>query len=479
MIREENIKRMFCGETPKHTGEKVKIAGWVHTVRSHGKIIFIDLRDQSGTIQVVFTPSFADALEVSKRIHPEWVVEIEGKVNKRPEKMINHDLETGGIEIEAESINILSEAKTLPFSVETAGTEISEELRLKYRYLDLRRERLAFNIKKRFETLQFFRNYLSEKGFIEVETPILTKSTPEGARDFLVPSRFTAGEFYALPQSPQQYKQLLMVAGLEKYFQIARCFRDENSRANRQAEFTQLDIETSFLSQEEIMKIVEKLMIETVGKIFPEKKIMETPFPIMTYAEAMEKHGIDKPDIRKDKNDKNEMAFLWVVDFPMFEWSEKDKRWSSMHHPFTRPKESDPVKIKSNPEKIQAFQYDLVLNGEEIGGGSLRSYRREVLEVVFEILGHESKDIRSKFGHLLDSFEFGVPPHGGIALGFERFLSILLGEENIREVMAFPKTGESSDLMMNAPARVDEEQLKELHLKIKNNDQQKDTEKDR
>ncbi len=468
------LKRILNRETPALEGEKIKLAGWVETVRAHGKIIFIDLRDRTGTVQVVFTPSFPEALEISKGLHPEWVVEIEGKVNKRPDKMVNPDLETGVIEIEAEMIAVLSEARTLPFGVETDGRELNEELRMKYRYLDLRRERLSVNMRKRFQTLQFFRNYLEKEGFTEIETPILTKSTPEGARDFLVPSRFSPGEFYALPQSPQQYKQLLMVAGLERYFQVARCFRDEDSRANRQAEFTQLDIETSFMDQEEIMETVEKLMTETVETVFPEKRIMKKPFPVMTYKEVTEKYGTDKPDIRENKDDDDELAFLWVVDFPMFEWSEKDKRWDSMHHPFTRPKEDDVEKIKSDPGNVPAFQYDLVLNGEEVGGGSLRSYRREVLEAVFEVLGHETDDIRAKFGHLLDSFEFGVPPHGGLALGFERFLSILLKEDNIREVMAFPKGGESRDLMMNAPAKVDEGQLKELHIKIDRNDEKKD-----
>lgn len=461
------LKRRLNKETPTLVGEKVKIAGWVQNVRAHGKIIFIDLRDRTGTVQVVFTPSFPKVLETSKSLHPEWVIEIEGKVNKRPEKMINYELKTGEIEIEAEKIVVLSKAKTLPFTIETDGTELNEELRLKYRYLDLRRERLTNNIRKRFQTLQFFRNHLEKEGFIEVETPILTKSTPEGARDFLVPSRFSAGEFYALPQSPQQYKQLLMVAGIERYFQIARCFRDEDSRANRQAEFTQLDIETSFMSQEEIIQIIEELVVKTISQIFPEKKIINKSFPIMTYKEVMEKYGTDKPDIRESDD---QLAFLWVVDFPMFEWSERDKRWSTVHHPFTRPKEDDPEKIKEDPGKILAFQYDLVLNGEEVGGGSLRSYKREVLEAVFEVLGHKTEDIKGKFGHLLDSFEFGVPPHGGFALGFERFLSILLNEENIREVMAFPKTGESRDIMMNAPTSVDENQLKELRLKIDNND---------
>ncbi|MGI6637073.1 MAG: aspartate--tRNA ligase [Minisyncoccales bacterium] len=467
--REMTQKRVLAEDAPKLINEEIKLSGWIQTIRSHGKIIFADLRDASGLIQIVFLPSNSEITEIANKIHPEWVVEITGKVNKRPENMINSTLPTGEVEVEVESLSVLSESKPLPFSIETSGVEINEEVRLKYRYLDLRRERLVKNMKKRFETLLFFRNELSKRGFTEIETPILTKSTPEGARDFLVPSRFYAGEFYALPQSPQQYKQLLMVAGLEKYFQIAKCFRDEDSRANRQAEFTQLDIETSFMSQEEIMGLVEELVIKTVTQIFPEKKILQKPFPVMSYQEAMDQHGIDKPDIRKEKSDNDELAFLWVVDFPMFEWSQTEKKWGSMHHPFTMPKETDPDKIRENPQAVTAFQYDLVLNGEEIGGGSLRSYRREILETVFEILGHEQDQIRAKFGHLLDSFEYGVPPHGGIALGFERFISILLKEENIREVIAFPKAGGSRDLMMNAPAQVEKDQLRELYLKIEIN----------
>lgn len=460
-------KRILNREAIGKEGEKIMISGWVDTIRSHGKIAFIDLRDRTGAVQVVFTPGFEGAYEVANKLHPEWVIEVVGIVNKRPEKMINPEIKTGGIEILAEEVVVLSEAKTLPFGIDTDGTEINEELRMKYRYLDLRRERLSRNIKKRYEVLQFFRNHLQREDFIEVETPILTKSTPEGARDFLVPSRFLAGEFYALPQSPQQYKQLLMVAGLERYFQIARCFRDENSRANRQAEFTQLDIETSFMSQEEIMESVERLVVETIKAIFPEKIIAKNPFPIMTYKESMEKYKSDKPDIRKDKD---ELAFLWVINFPMFEWSENDKRWSAMHHPFTRPIGDDIEKLKKDPGAIQAIQYDLVLNGEEIAGGSLRSYKKDVLEAVFEIMGHKKDDIREKFGHLLDAFDYGVPPHGGIAFGFDRFISILLGEKNIREVIAFPKSGESRDLMMNAPSKIDNIQLNELNLKVIKNE---------
>jgi len=467
-----NHQRILSREISKYEGQEVKIAGWVQNIRTHGQIIFIDLRDRTGLTQVIFTPSFIETGEKIRAIRSEWVLQIEGQVKKRPQNMINPEIESGDFEVEAKSLIVFSKAKTLPFSIETSGEEISEELRLQYRYLDLRRKRLSLNLKKRHQVLQFFRNYLSQEGFTEVETPILTKSTPEGARDFLVPSRFLAGQFYALPQSPQQYKQLLMVAGLERYFQIARCFRDEDSRANRQAEFTQLDIETSFASREEIMTVVEKLAIQTVNHLFPEKKLSQNPFPVMTYQEAMEKYQSDKPDIRKNKNDNQELAFLWVVDFPMFLWSENHKRWEASHHPFTRPKEEEVDKIKNEPEKIGSFQYDLVLNGEEVAGGSLRSYKREILEAVFEAMGHQKKEIELKFGHLLNSFEYGVPPHGGIAFGFDRFLSILLQEENIREVIAFPKMGESRDLMMNAPSVIEENQLAELHLKVLKNEKQ-------
>lgn len=309
------------------------------------------------------------------------------------------------------------------------------------------------------------REFLTKEGFVEVETPILTKSTPEGARDFVVPSRLYPGKFYALPQSPQQYKQLLMVSGLEKYFQIVRCFRDEDPRADRQPEFTQLDIETSFMEEEEILELIEKLYIEIVQKLAPEKKIKQIPFPRVSYQEAMEKYNSDKPDLREDNNDPNELAFAFVVNFPMFEWKEKENRWDAVHHPFTRPKIEDIGEMKKNPGKILAHQYDFVLNGYEIGGGSLRTFRPEILEAVFEIMGHKKEDIREKFGHLLEAFEYGVPPHGGIAPGIDRFLMILAEEESIREVIAFPKTGDSRDLMMDSPAEISKEQLKELHIK--------------
>jgi len=338
---------------------------------------------------------------------------------------------------------------------------------LKYRYLDLRRKRLQRNIKERARVLKFMRDFLVEREFTEIETPILTKSTPEGARDFLVPARLHKGKFFSLPQSPQQYKQMLMVAGFEKYFQIARAIRDEDLRADRQAEHTQLDIEMSFCSQEEILELVEKLYIDLVKNLFPDKKIKEIPFPRITYKESMEKYNSDKPDLRNDKKDKNEMAFVFITDFPMFEWKEGDKRWGAMHHPFTKPQTDDIVAIKKDPSKILAFQYDVVLNGFEIGGGSIRNTNTKVLMGVFRILGNKEKEITEQFSHYFEAFGFGVPPHGGIAMGIDRFLAILMNEPNIREVIAFPKTGDNRDVMIGTPSGVDKEQLKELGIEIR------------
>jgi aspartyl-tRNA synthetase len=336
---------------------------------------------------------------------------------------------------------------------------------MKYRYIDIRRERVKRNLSTRNDVMFHFRKFLNERGFLEIETPVLTKSTPEGARDFLVPSRLQPGSFYALPQSPQQYKQLLMVGGIERYFQFARCFRDEDFRADRQAEFTQLDIEMSFIDKEYVMNLIEEVTIEIVRNFFPDKKIQEVPFPRISYDDAMDKWGIDRPDIRKNKEDKDELAFAFVVDFPMFE-KNKEGKWNAVHHPFTKPEEEDIEKIKNNPEKIKGLQYDLVLNGSEIAGGSIRSNKKEVLEAVFSVLGHKKEEIEKMFGHLLEAFSFGAPPHGGVAFGFERFLSILLDEKNIREVMAFPKTGDARDLVIGAPSSdIEDKQLNDLHIK--------------
>ena len=462
------MKRTLIKDTVNNVGQEVKVMGWANNIRTHGKIIFLDLRDISGTLQIVFAADKNSKLmKEAKELKPEYVIEITGEVNQRPKGTENPDLLTGKVELLAKELNILSPAKTLPFSIDGDGYDISEEKRLKYRYLDLRRSRLKKNLKLRQEVIHFVRDFLKSKEFFEIETPILTKSTPEGARDFLVPSRLQPGKFYALPQSPQQYKQLLMVAGFEKYFQIARCFRDEDPRADRQAEFTQIDMELSFVSQEDILTLIEEMIIGLVKNIFPQKHILQTPFPRLQYKEAMEKYGSDRPDLRKDKKSPDELAFAFIIDFPMFEWSEEEKRWKSVHHPFTRPQTENIVEIKNNPEKILAHQYDLVLNGYEIGGGSLRSYKKEVLEAVFEIMGHTKSEIQEKFGHLLEAFEYGVPPHGGIALGLDRLISLLVNEPNIREVIPFPKTGDSRDLMMNTPSEVSKEQLKELCLEVK------------
>jgi len=457
------MQRTLINETPKYIGKKVKVCGWVNSRRDHGKIIFIDLRDKTGLLQVVFG---SEIYEAAKNLRPEWVIEIIGEVEKRPKGMENPKIETGKIEIKAENLKVLSQAKTLPFAIDTDGYKIAEEKRLKYRYLDLRRKRLQKNLKVRQEVIRFIRDFLQNRGFLEVETPLLTKSTPEGARDFLVPSRLQPGKFYALPQSPQQYKQLLMVSGIERYFQIAKCLRDEDPRADRQAEHTQLDIEMSFVSQEDILNLVEKLYVELCGKLFPEKKITKIPFPRLSFKTAMKKYKSDKPDLRKNKKDEAELAFCFITDFPMFEWSEHEGRWGAMHHPFTKPQTEDIAQIKQSPEKVLAQQYDFVLNGYEIGGGSLRTTDPKILLAVFEVLGHQKEEVKKQFGHLFEAFQYGVPPHGGIALGIERFLAILLSEPNIREVIAFPKTGDNRDLMMEVPSEVTEEQLRELHLKV-------------
>ena len=460
------MHRTLSTETPNLVGEKVKLSGWVNSRRDHGKIIFIDLRDRSGITQIVFTPKLKEVYQKADELRSEWVISVTGIVQKRPKGMENQKIPTGIIEIQAESLEILSKAETLPIPIDSDGYEINEEKRLKYRYLDLRRKRLRENLIIRHNVVHFMREFLKKEGFVEIETPLLTKSTPEGARDFLVPARLQTGKFYALPQSPQQYKQFLMLAGFEKYFQIARALRDEDPRGDRQAEHTQLDLEISFASQEEILDLTERLYMSLVKKIFPEKKITKIPFIRMTYKEAIEKYKSDKPDLRENKKDSNELAFAFITDFPMFEWKEGDERWGAMHHPFTMPQTENIEKIRKEPENILAFQYDFVLNGYEIGGGSLRTTNLEILEVVFEILGHKKEEIKKQFAHYFEAFVYGVPPHGGIASGIDRFLAVVLGEPSIREVIAFPKTGDNRDLMMGVPSKVDSKQLRELNIKV-------------
>lgn len=456
------MKRILNNQTINKIGEKVKVSGWVNSIRSHGKIVFIDLRDMTGILQMVCKN------DIARDIRPEWVIEVEGKISKRPDKMVNSDIETGKVELSIDNIKVLSEAKTIPFPIDGDGYDISEEKRMKYRYIDLRRERLKRNMIERQKAFRFMRDYLQDKGFVEIETPMLTKSTPEGARDFIVPSRIQTGKFYALPQSPQQYKQLLQIAGVEKYFQVARCLRDEDPREDRQPEHTQLDIEMSFIDEEDVMNLVEDMFIKFIKKVFPNKRIQEIPFPHVTYQEAMKKYKTDRPDLRKDKKDPNLLAFCWVVDFPFFKKDDKNK-WTFTHNPFSAPKPefmNDLLK-KKNIKDIITTQYDIVLNGSEIGGGSIRNHLSEALEVVFEIIGYNKKEVENNFGHMLRAFQYGVPPHGGIASGFDRFLAILLGEDSIREVIAFPKTGDGRDLMMEAPSEVSKDQLKELKISVK------------
>lgn len=460
------MKRILISETIKKAGDKVKVIGWADTVRSHGKLVFIDLRDKSGVLQLFFDPKNESLLSQAKDVKAEWVLEIKGEICKRPSKMVNSDLETGKIELKVESIKVLAESKPLPIPINTDGHEINEDKRLEYRYLDLRRPRMKKNMEIRQSVIKVIRDFLQDRGFIEIETPIITKSTPEGARDFVVPSRMQPGNFYALPQSPQQYKQLLMVAGFEKYFQIARCFRDEDPRADRAyGEFTQLDLEMSFTSQKEILDLTEKLYIRIVKDLFPDKKITKTPFPRISHKEAMEKYGTDKPDLRKDKENPDELAFCFIVDWPLFEKT-KDRKIGSSHHPFTAPKDEDIALLDKEPLKARAWQHDFVLNGFEIGGGSIRITNPEIQEKIFEILGHGKKEIQQKFGHLLEAFEYGVPPHGGIAPGIDRFLMIMMNEPNLREVMAFPMVASGKTAIMNAPSELSKEQLDELHLKV-------------
>ncbi len=463
--------KLWIKDIVEKVDQTVTLAGWVANRRDHGKLVFIDLRDRSGVCQVVFGPwSGEDLYNQAQKLRNEWVIEIEGLIKKRPDNMVNADILTGTVEVEPKAMNILNESLTPPFPLDTDGYEIDEEIRMKYKYLDLRRERLQKNLLLRHRVIKFIRDYLDTKGFYEIETPILTKSTPEGARDYVVPSRLYHGTFYALPQSPQQYKQLLMASGAEKYFQIARCFRDEDTRGDRQPEFTQMDLEMSFVDQEEVMQLNEALLIALVQAVAPHKKIQQIPFPRITYKEAMEKYQTDRPDLRENKEDKNLLAFCWVVDFPFFEKTEEGG-WTFTHNPFSQPKPEHVEKLihKDGVENILTTQYDVVLNGFEIGGGSIRAHQPEILKKVFEIMGYEEGVVVKNFGHMLEAFAYGTPPHGGIAWGLDRLLAILQNEPNIREVIPFPKTGDARDLMMHAPAEIDKKQLDELGIDIQKN----------
>ncbi|TEU03457.1 MAG: aspartate--tRNA ligase [Dehalococcoidia bacterium] len=583
------FKANSCGElTAKHIGERVTLAGWVHRRRDHGGLVFIDLRDRAGLVQVVFNPEVSgEGHEVATRLRHEYVLQVTGEVAKRPQGTENPNLPTGEVEVIAQQAKILNPSKTPPFYI-NEDIDVDENLRLRYRYLDLRRPRMKENILLRHRVIKFMRDFLDERGFIEIETPILIKSTPEGARDYLVPSRVHPGKFYALPQSPQQLKQLLMVAGFEKYFQIARCFRDEDLRADRQPEFTQLDLEMSFIDEEDILVLMEELFTSLVENVTPTMRVLQ-PFPRLTYRDTMERYGTDKPDLRygleiRDLSDiaahseftvfrsaldaggvvrgictpgcahysrrqldelaelvqacgakglitmpigeevtrsvldkfltreqsgemasrfgagegdllliiagetkmveealgalRGEMArrlelldpnllvFCYILDYPLLEKGEGG-RWEPMHHPFTAPRDEDIPLLDSAPERVYAKHYDLVCNGCELSSGSIRIHDRELQEKIFKLLGYGEAEVEQRFGHLLEAFEYGAPPHGGIAPGIDRVVMLLAGEESIRDVIPFPKNKSAMDVMFDAPSEIPEEQLKELHLRLR------------
>ncbi len=462
-------KRTMIAETTKKVGETVKLQGWVATKRDHGKLTFIDLRDRSGVVQCVGYQKMGE-------LTTESVIEIIGEVKARPAKMVNASIPTGTVEIDVKEYVVLNPAKELPIQVDGDGLEINEEVRLRYRYLDLRRERLAKIVKLRSDYFKGMREELYAENFTEVETPMLTKSTKEGARDFIVPSRLQPGKFYALPQSPQQYKQLLMTAGVERYFQFARCIRDEDLRADRRFEFTQLDLEMSFVNREDVMAMVEKIMKASVKKVGGVLK--DETFPVFSYDEAIKKFGADKFDLRTpEEKEKGVMAFAWVINFPFFKKVDKSDAaevqdgksgWTFTHNPFSAPiPEHEECLLKGeNVGEILTTQYDLVCNGYEAGGGSIRAHKPELLRATFKVMGYSDEETQASVGHMLEAFEVGTPPHGGIALGLDRHIMMLAGEQSLREVIAFPMTSSGKTAVMDAPNEVTEAQLKELHLQI-------------
>jgi aspartyl-tRNA synthetase len=458
------LRTHTCGELRASDINKVVIlCGWVASRRDHGKLVFIDIRDRYGLTQVVFVPQESgSAYEKAEGLRSEFVIKVSGEVNQRPQGTINPKLPTGEIEILAKELDILNSSLNPPFEIEQ-DLNIGEEARLKYRYLDLRRKKAFDNFALRHTLYKIIRAHLDKKGFIECETPILTRSTPEGARDFLVPSRLNPGDFYALPQSPQLFKQIFMVSGIDKYYQIAKCFRDEDLRADRQPEFTQLDLEMSFVEEEDIFSLLEDLMRLIIKEI---KGVdLKIPFPRLAFQQAQDKYATDKPDLKKELN--TDFAFVWIRDFPLFKYNTEEKRWESEHHPFTAPHKDDLALLEKTPERVRARSYDLVLNGVELGSGSIRIHDQELQEKIFKIIGINKEQAHKRFGFLLEAFQFGAPPHGGFAFGIDRLLAILAQEVSIREVIAFPKTQKAFCPLTEAPSAVDEQQLKELGLSVK------------
>ncbi len=457
------MQRTSVSESVLKVGETVKLMGWVHSIREHGKVVFIDLRDRTGLVQIVF---WGEVGETARKLGVEYVVEVEGLVKERSAGTVNPDIQTGKIEIEGQRIEILNTSKTPPFELNKDTSNVDESLRLKYRYLDLRTERVNKNIKLRSEFVRRSREFLFKNDFTEIETPLLTKSTPEGSRDFVVPSRLQAGKFYALPQSPQQYKQLLMTAGFERYFQTARAIRDEDLRADRGFEHTQIDLEMSFVERDGVMNMVENMIIDVVeGMGF---EIKTKPFPRITYKESMEKYGADKFDLRTEEDKKKGvLAYAWVVEFPFFEKTD-DGKWTFSHNPFSMPvaEHLDWLMTGKNIDQIMTTQYDLICNGYESGGGSIRAHKPEILEATYKVMGYTADEINKSVGHMIEAFGLGTPPHGGIAIGVERSIMNLTNEKYLREVQAFPMTGGGQTSVMEAPSTITDAQQKELGIKV-------------
>lgn len=458
------LRTHTCGELcAEDIGKEATLCGWVANRRDHGKLIFIDIRDRFGITQAVFIPKDSPEAHLrAQELRNEFVIRIIGKVSRRPQGTVNDKIPTGQVEVAVSELEILNPSLTPPFEI-LDELEVTEEMRLKYRYLDLRRKKVLDNFLMRDRLYNVINSFLPAKGFVSCETPILTKSTPEGARDYLVPSRLNPGEFYALPQSPQLFKQILMVGGIDRYYQIAKCFRDEDLRADRQPEFTQLDIEMSFIEEKDIFLLIEELMQSVFSGL---KGIdLKLPFERLSYQEAVKEYGSDKPDLRKSKN--SDFAFVWVQDFPLFKYNEDEKRWESEHHPFTAPADDDIGILESAPGDVKARSYDLVLNGVELGSGSIRIHSPQLQERIFKVIGMGEAEAKERFGFLMEAFRFGAPPHGGFAFGIDRLLAILAGELSIREVIAFPKTQKAFCPLTGAPSDVRDKQLKELGVIVR------------